>query len=81
MQVLEGGRVLASADESGLLAAIDLRLMGGEEGSRALLWRAKSHYGGVTCLAAATHSATGELEGFIWRPSSPSVTDPEHADY
>ena len=51
--------MLASADESGLLAAVDLRLMGGEAGSRALLWRAKSPYGGVTCLAAATHSATG----------------------
>ena len=59
MQVLPGGRVLASADESGMVAACDLRMLGGAPGEQRLLWSLRPPGGGITCLEAGLHPLSG----------------------
>lgn len=69
-QVLPGGRVLATADETGLVAAVDIRMLGGSPapsgaaaeaaGSRAVLWRCRQEGGGVTCLTSGIWPAAGD---------------------
>ena len=64
-QVLPGGRVLASADESGMVAACDMRMLGGDPsapgspGSQRLLWKLRPEGGGITCLEAGLHPGSG----------------------
>ena len=65
LQVLPGGRILASADESGLVAACDMRMLGGapeapgSPGSQRLLWSLRPQGGGITCLEAGLHPHSG----------------------
>lgn len=60
MQALPGGRVVASADETGLIAAVDLRMVGDGNGKRSLLWQSRNPSGGVTCMTNATRPSDGE---------------------
>ena len=53
--------MLISADESGLVAAVDLRMLGGEKARRAVLWQSRNPTGGITCMTTATHPTSGEL--------------------
>ncbi|KAK9832643.1 hypothetical protein WJX81_006635 [Elliptochloris bilobata] len=59
LQVLPGGRLLASADEAGGVAVHDLRALGAADGGRALLWHARPGSGGITSLAAGLRPHSG----------------------
>ena len=65
VQVLPGGRILASTDESGQVAACDMRMLGGTlglpgaPGGQKLLWSLNPPGGGITCLEAGLHPASG----------------------
>ena len=66
--MLPGGRVLASADESGMVAACDMRMLGGSPStpgspgsSQRLLWSLRPESGGITCLEAGLHASSGKL--------------------
>ena len=69
-KVLPGGRILSTADETGLVAAVDIRMLGGtnlphgssrevQSSPRALLWRCRHEGGGITCLDSGIRAATG----------------------
>ena len=51
--------MLLSADESGLVAAVDLRMLGGEKAKRAVLWQSRNPTGGITCMTTAVHPSSG----------------------
>ncbi|KAK9799814.1 hypothetical protein WJX73_002530 [Symbiochloris irregularis] len=67
LQVLPGGRILATADETGMVAAVDIRMLESSGGGapaqqpspKALLWRCRQEGGGVSCLEAGIRPATG----------------------
>ena len=65
VQVLPGGRILASTDESGQVAACDMRMLGGTSGvpgspgGQKLLWSLRPSGGGITCLEAGLHPGSG----------------------
>ena len=59
-QAVPGRRMLISADESGLVSAVDLRMLGGEKLRRAVLWQGRNPTGGVTCMATAPHPSSGK---------------------
>ncbi|CAL5224911.1 g7676 [Coccomyxa viridis] len=65
LQVLPGGRLLASSDETGNVAVADLRMLGSTR--QPMLWQAKSAGGGVTCLTSGPRPAlvSGSREGVI----------------
>ena len=56
--------MLVTADETGLTAGIDLRMVGGKDGKKALLWQSRNPTGGITCLAVASRPSDGETEPF-----------------
>jgi len=51
--------MLASADETGVTTGVDLRMVGGTDGRKALLWQSRNPTGGVTCLAVAARPSDG----------------------
>ena len=61
LQAVPGRRMLISADESGLVAAVDLRMLGGDKLKKAVLWQSRNPTGGVTCMATAPHPTSGRL--------------------
>ena len=60
-QAVPGGCMLLSADETGQMAAVDLRTVGGGGGRRSVLWQARNPAGGVTRMTTALRPSDGAL--------------------
>ena len=58
--------MLLSADETGQMAAVDLRMVGGGGGRRSVLWQARNPAGGVTRMTTALRPSDGALPPGIW---------------
>ena len=56
--------MLVTADETGVTAGVDLRMIGGKDGKKALLWQSRNPTGGITCLAVASRPSDGEYRAF-----------------
>ena len=52
--------MLVTADETGVTAGVDLRMVGGADPRKALLWQSRNPTGGVTCLAVAARPSDGD---------------------
>ena len=52
--------MLVTADETGVTAGVDLRMVGGSDPRKALLWQSRNPTGGVTCLAVAARPSDGK---------------------
>ena len=59
LQAIPGGRMLVTADETGVTAGVDLRMIGGKDGKKAVLWQSRNPTGGITCLAVASRPSDG----------------------
>ena len=53
--------MLVTADETGLTAGVDLRMIGGKDSRKALLWQSRNSTGGITCMAVASRPSDGML--------------------
>ena len=51
--------MLVTADETGLTAGVDLRMIGGKDGQKAVLWQSRNPTGGITCMAMAARPSDG----------------------
>lgn len=60
--------MLVTADETGVVAGVDLRMLGGKAGQKPILWQSRNPTGGVTCLTVACRPMDGKApnsEGVI----------------
>lgn len=76
-QAIPGGRMLVTADETGVTAGVDLRMIGGKDGRKAVLWQSRNPTGGITCLAVASRPSDGRNVILLVQysyPKSPSVS-------
>lgn len=53
--------MLVTADETGITAGVDLRMIGGQGDQKAVLWQSRNATGGITCMAVASRPSDGRL--------------------